>query len=176
MSSDPPALESLMFAWGDAYIFGYARDRWVAIRRDGLLFLPADTLTQLETEIESDYGNNPVLDECDALDAISSCLIADHGSQPECTDDLLARAVRAAEAITRRAAENHLILSQLRALFPDWDIEYCEQIRGWIARRKGATIWENSPLNIRLALTLIEQKQEHDGTGTQEGPQRPDGP
>ena len=176
MSSGPPALESLMFAWGDAYIFGYARDRWIAIRRDGLLFLAADTLAQLEAEIDFDYGNNPVLSECDALDAARSYLTADHDSPPECTDDLLTRTVRAAEAIIRRAAENHLILSQLRALFPDWDIEYCEQMRGWIARRKGATIWENSPLDIRLALTLIEQKQEHGGPGNPEGPQRPDGP
>ena len=173
MSSDPPALEALMFTWGDAYIFGYARDRWLAIRRDGLLFLAAGTLTQLETEIEFDYGNNPVLSECDALDAARSYLTADPGSPPECTEDLLARAVRAAETITRRAAENHLTLSQLRALFPDWDIEYCEQIRGWIARRKAATIWENSPLDIRLALTLIEQKREHGGNSTRQQPQPP---
>jgi hypothetical protein len=45
MSSDRLTLEALMFAWGDAYIVAYARDRWVAIRRDGLLFLPAATLT-----------------------------------------------------------------------------------------------------------------------------------
>jgi hypothetical protein len=43
MNSDPPALESLMSAWDDAYIFAYARDRWIAIRRDGLLFLAAGT-------------------------------------------------------------------------------------------------------------------------------------
>ncbi len=67
-------------------------------------------------------------------------------------------------------------MSQLRALFPDWGIEYCEQMRGWIARRKGATIWENSPLDIRLALTLIEQKQEHGGPENPDGPQPPDGP
>jgi hypothetical protein len=170
MSSDPSALEALVLAWGDAYIFGYARDRWIAIRRDGLLFLAADTLTQLEAEIEYDYGNNPVVDECDALDAARSYLTADPGRPPECTDDLLARTARAAEAIIRRAAENRLILSQLRALFPDWDIEYCEHIRGWIAHRKDATIWENSPLDIRLALTLIEQKQDHGGTGNRQQP------
>jgi hypothetical protein len=126
--------------------------------------------------MEYDYGNNPVLDQCDALDAARRYLTADPGSPPDCTEDLLTRTVRAAEAITRRAAENHLIASQLRALFPGWDIEYCEQMRGWIAQRKGATIWENSPLDIRLALTLIEQKQDHDGPGSQEGSQRPDGP
>jgi hypothetical protein len=176
MSSGRTTLESLMFAWGDAYIFGYAWDRWIAIRRDGLLFLTAGTLTQLEAEIEFDYGNNPVLSECDALDAARLYLTADPGRPPECTDELLTRTVRAAEAITRRAAENHLIASQLRALFPGWDIEYCEQMRGWIAHRKDATVWENSPLDIRLALTLIEQKQDHGRTGTQEGPQPPDGP
>jgi hypothetical protein len=159
MSSDPSALESLMFNWGDAYLFGYARDRWVAIRRDGLLFLAADTLTQLETEIESDCGKNPVLDECDALDAVSDYLTAEHGDLPESTDDLLALAVRAAEAIVGEAAEHHIILDELRVLFPDWDIEYCEQMRGWIAKRKGATIWENSPLFLRIALTRIEQKR-----------------
>jgi hypothetical protein len=169
MSGGPPALESLMFAWGDAYIFAYARDRWVAIRRDGLMFLPAGTLTQLQAEIKSDYGNNPVLFECDSLDAARCYLTADYDSPPECTEDLLTQTVRAAEAITRRAAENHLILSQLRALFPDWEIDYCEQMNGWIAQRKGATIWENSPLDIRLALTLIEQKRDG-GTGIRPQP------
>jgi hypothetical protein len=158
MNNGPPGLESLMFTWGDAYIFGYARDRWIAIRRDGLMFLAAGTLTQLGAEIEFDYGNNPVLDECDPLDAARSYLTADHGSPPEVTEDLLTRAVRAAEAITRRAAENHLLLSRLRAQFPGWDIEHCEQMNGWIAKREGATIWENSPLFLRIALTLIEQK------------------
>jgi hypothetical protein len=169
VNSGPPTLESLMFAWDDAYIFAYARDRWIAIRRDGLLFLAADTLTQLETEIDFDYGNNPVLDECGSLDAARSYLTADYGSPPECTEDLLTRTVRAAETITRRAAENRLILSQLRTLFPDWDIEYCEPMNGWIAQRKGATIWENSPLDIRLALTLIEQKRDG-GTGIRPQP------
>ena len=173
MSNDPPTLESLMFRWDDAYIFGYTRDRWIAIRRDGQRFLAAGTLTQLETEIGFDYGNNPVLDECDALDAARDYLTAGHGSPPECTDDLLALAVRAAEVITRRSAENNLILSQIRGLSPDWDIEYCEQMRGCIARRKGATIWENSPLFLRIALTRIEGKQKHGGNGTRQQPQPP---
>jgi hypothetical protein len=124
MNNDPPTLESLIFNWDDAYTFAYARDRWIAIRRDGLMFLAADTLTQLETEIESDYGNNPVLDECESLSAISDYLTMENASPPQCTDDLLALAVRAAEAIIHEAAENHLILCELRALFPDWEIEY----------------------------------------------------
>jgi hypothetical protein len=163
MNSDPPALESLMSAWDDAYIFAYARDRWIAIRRDGLLFLAADTLTQLEAEIQFDYGNNPVLDECGPLDAARDYLTAaDHSSPTECTDDLFARAVRAAEVITRRAAENDLIVSQIRALFPDWGIDYCKQMKGWIAQRNGASIWEKSPLDVRIALTHICAKHDPD--------------
>jgi hypothetical protein len=122
-------------------------------------------LTQLEAEIEFDYGNNPVLDDCGALDAARSYLTADYDRPPECTDDLLTRTVRAAEAIILQAADNRLILSQIRALFPDWHIEHRDHIRGWIAHRKDVTIWENSPLDLRVALTQAEQKQHDSGPG-----------
>src|SRR5258708_36624091 len=104
--SDRPTLESLMFAWGDAYIFGYARDRWIAIRRDGLLFLTAGTLTQLEAEIEFDYGNNPVLSECDSLDAARSSLTADDDGPPECTQDLTPRPSHPARPISARPPDS----------------------------------------------------------------------
>ena len=108
------------------------------------------------------------MDERDCLDAVSDYLTSENASQPQCTDDLLALAVRAAEAIIREAAENHLILCELRALFPDWEIKYCQQIKGWIAKRKGATVWENSPQFIRIALTRIAGKRKHGGTGTRQ--------
>ncbi len=176
MSSDPPTLESLMFAWDDAYIFGYARDRWIAIRRDGIWFMAADTLALLETEIEFDDQKNPVLSECDPLDAARDYLATNHVCKPECTDDLLALVAPAAEAILCQAAQESVILADLRVLFSDWDIRYSAQFRGWIAQRKDQTICHSSPQFIRIALTLIERTWKHNGTGTQEGPQRPDGP
>jgi hypothetical protein len=153
MTSTPPTLKSLIACWGDAYLFGYTRDRWIAIRRDGLLFLPAGTLTQLEAEIESDYQKNPVLDECGPLDAASSYLTADHHGEPDDTDNL-ALAVREA-----RAAEKPIILQELRALFPAWDIEYSGQAGGWIATRKNLSIGENSPGITYIALTMINQER-----------------
>ena len=61
MTGQPPVtLESLSFHWGDAYLIGYARDRWVALRRDRHRFLTAPTLTGLETAIEADYRDHPV--------------------------------------------------------------------------------------------------------------------
>jgi len=52
-------LESVAFDWGDAYLLSYARDRWVALRRDSHRFLTAHTLTGLERAIEADYRDHP---------------------------------------------------------------------------------------------------------------------
>ena len=61
MTSQPAVtLESVAFHWGDAYLLSYARDRWVALRRDRHRFLTAHTLTELETAIEADYRDHPV--------------------------------------------------------------------------------------------------------------------
>ncbi len=61
MTSQPAVtLESLSFHWADAYLISYARDRWVALRRDRHRFLTAGTLTGLETAIEADYRDHPV--------------------------------------------------------------------------------------------------------------------
>jgi hypothetical protein len=166
---DPPTLKSLMFHWEDGYLFAYARDRWIAIRRDGLMFVAADTLSQLEAEIEFDCEKNPVLHECDTLDATRNYLYVHHGSDLECTDDLVVLVVHAAEAIALDAAEHSVMLHDLRALFPDWDIEYSEQMKAWIAHRKDATICENSPLLIHIALTRIERVWKHSGNDTGHG-------
>lgn len=169
MSGDPPTLEALMFRWRDDYIFGYARDKWLAIRRDGIWFLAADTLTQLETEIRFDYGKNPVSRECDPLDAARDYLPASHGSDQEGTGDMAAPVVDAAEAITLDAAEKSVILHDLRALFPGWQIDYSNEMKAWTAHRKGATICENSPLLIHIALTRIDQATKHNGSDTSPG-------
>lgn len=62
MTGDPPVtLASLAARWGQAYLFGYARDRWIAIRRDGIWFLAAATLATLEAEIGFDQEQTPLL-------------------------------------------------------------------------------------------------------------------
>ena len=60
MIINPPTLAYLSFHWGYAYLPGYARDRWVAVRRDGKRFLAADTLAGLEHAINDDYRQRPV--------------------------------------------------------------------------------------------------------------------
>ena len=60
MTSEPITLESLAFEWGDAYVLIYARDRWLALRRDSKRFLAADTLAGLGHAIEDDYRQHPV--------------------------------------------------------------------------------------------------------------------
>lgn len=59
MIINPPALAYLSFHWGYAYLPGYARDRWVAVRRDGKRFLAADTLAGLERAINDDTASVP---------------------------------------------------------------------------------------------------------------------
>ena len=56
MMTPPWTLELLSFHWGDAYLFCYARNRWVALRRDQRYFLTADTLDELEAAIGHQRG------------------------------------------------------------------------------------------------------------------------
>jgi hypothetical protein len=65
VTGPPPSLETLAFHWADAYIICYARDQWIALRRDTRHFLTADTLAGLETAIEADYQDHPVPREFD---------------------------------------------------------------------------------------------------------------
>lgn len=178
--NDQPTLESLMFHWDDGYIFAYARDRWIAIRRDGIWFMAADTLALLETAIEADDQKNPVLSECDPLDLTRDYLATNHVSEPECPGDLLALIAPAAEAILRHAAQESVILADLRAMFPDWDIHYSAQIRGWIAERKNQFISHSSPQYIRIALTLRARTWNHSANRTSPShphwPEASDGP
>ena len=69
MMGQPSELEALMFEWGDAYLFSYIRDRWVALRRDTGRFLVADTLAGLEHAIQADYRDDPVSRDCAPRDS-----------------------------------------------------------------------------------------------------------
>ena len=55
MTIHPLTLEALVFHWGDVYVICYQRDRWVAKRRASELLFDANTLAELETEIEADF-------------------------------------------------------------------------------------------------------------------------
>ena len=80
----PWTLERLAYEWGDAYLFSYCRDRWVALRRDNRSFITAHTLDLLEGAIRENYRWHPVpraydppgatdyLDEADEPEAAAS--------------------------------------------------------------------------------------------------------
>ena len=69
MNIPPATLDDLTWGWGDAYLFSYARDRWIALRRDARYFVTAETLAGLEQAIMADYRGNPVSRDYDPLRA-----------------------------------------------------------------------------------------------------------
>jgi hypothetical protein len=56
-SGRPPALDAVIGRWGQAFIIFYARDRWVAMRRDTGLFFATGTLAYLEQEMAAEITN-----------------------------------------------------------------------------------------------------------------------
>jgi hypothetical protein len=134
----PVTLESLAFNWGDAYLFSYARDRWVALRRDHLRFLTAGTLAGLEHAIEADHRDHPVPRHFDPPGAADYLDLPGGGMAGE---------------------ETPFMLAALRHAFPSWTITYAEQMRAWIARTGGRTICVNSAVMLCAALMLIEGKE-----------------
>jgi len=144
MTGQLPSLEALAFNWGDAYLFSYARDRWVALRRDNHHFITADTLAALETSIEADYRDHPVPRECDPSGA-TDYLDGDD-------DDIPGDDIPDAETLT--------VLRELQTAFPMWEITHSGQMRAWIARTRKKTICENSAVLLCMALALIERRQQ----------------
>ena len=47
----------------------------------------------------------------------------------------------------------------LRAAFPHWNISYSPSFRAWTARNDDATIRQNTPALLAIALALIERRQ-----------------
>jgi hypothetical protein len=145
MSDALPTLESLYYQWGDAYLLSYGLDRWIALRRDKLYFLTADTLVGLEKAIMSDYGDS-------------------HGPRdfgpPQPSDEPDDEGICQDEDGTDspgRDTSDVLIL--LRQTFPRWAISYSQSARLWTARTDRQTIAENSPVLLCVALVLIERRQ-----------------
>jgi len=150
--SEPRSLAFLAFHWGDAYVFSYVRDRWVALRRDARYFLTADTLDGLETAIETDYGRNPVSRDYDPPGAADYLAVPgtvapseDRGS-PDDDDAGL-------------DADTLIILCELRRAFPLWRIIYSTQTRTWIGQTRKTTLSHSSAVSLCIALTLVERRQ-----------------
>ena len=154
----PWTLESLAYHWGDAFLFSYARDRWVALRRDKRSFLTADTLDELEAAIRSDYGRNPVPRDCDPpIEADypdESGEVAEWGWEEY--GDLDEADGGKDQALD---PEMQTILRDLRQLFPFWLITYSPQLGAWVAKSQYGTICENSATFVRIALARIEQRR-----------------
>ena len=134
MIIQPLNLESLAFHWADAYVICYARDRWVALRRDTRQPLTAGTLAGLETAIEADYRHHPVPRAFD----------------PPGTGYL--------ENDEPADQDTQFILAALRQAFPLWTITYSGQLRAWVARTRNKNICQNSPVLLCTALVLIERQ------------------
>jgi hypothetical protein len=133
-------LESLEFRWGDIYLVCYARDKWVALRRDHLRFLTADTLAGLERAIESDHRDHPLPRDFGPAGA------ADYLSVPD--DDL------PDEDLPDDASR--FVLAALRHAFPLWTITYSAQMHAWIAWTRTKTLCENSPVLLCAALLMLQ--------------------
>ena len=156
MTGEPGVtLESLDWEWGDAYLICYARDQWAALRRDTRRFLTAETLDELAARIDADYAASPVPRGYDPPGT------ADYRDTPD-EDDDLDEGEREGEVPGRdrdRDRERLGLLMGLREVFPQWAISYSPFPRAWIARKDGATICQNSPALLCVALLLIEQKE-----------------
>ena len=112
MIINPPTLAYLSFHWGYAYLLGYARDRWVAVRRDGKRFLAADTLAGLEHAINDDYRQRPVPRDFAPAGTAGYPGLLD-GEPDDDLDTLDAEMLLAAE---------------LRKAFPLWTVGYSPQL------------------------------------------------
>ena len=138
MTGAPVTLESLAFHWGDAYLFGYARDKWLALRRDHLRFLTADTLAGLERALEADHRDHPVPRDFDPPGATDYLSLADD----ELPDE-----------------DAQFLLAALRHAFPLWVITYSGQMHAWLARTRKKIICENSPVLLCAALLMLQCRQ-----------------
>jgi hypothetical protein len=141
MTTGPLTPESLVFNWGDAYMFFYSRDRWVAMRRDDHAILATDTLAELEAQIESDYADKPV----------------PRNSGPPGETDCLAPQEEEQDEGDAPGEDTLIILRELRKLFPLWDITYAREMRTWIAKSRKTIICEDSAAFFCIALTRAER-------------------
>ena len=144
MTAPLPTLAFLAYHWGDAYLISYAKDRWVALRRDTRYFLVADSLAELEKLITADYRRQPVSRDFDPLQ--DADYLTFHGE-----DD-------SRDADEGLDAETLIIVQELRRAFPAWTIIYCKQTQTWVGQTRKKTISVTSDVELCTALTLIERR------------------
>lgn len=157
MNIPPATLDDLTWGWGDAYLFSYARDRWIALRRDARYFVTAETLAGLEQAIMADYRGNPVSRDYDPLRAAGGLDPGDEENDEGDGDD---------EAGDQFLVDGTpAILAALRQTFPLWAISYNWGTRVWTARSEKKTITENSPTLLCVALILIERRHRQRAPG-----------
>ena len=158
MVTPPWTLESLAYHWGDAYLFCYTRDRWVALRRDRRYFLTADTLDDLEAAISSDYETSPVPRAFDPPDAAG---YLDEPDDRHVWEPGLANMTAGDEQYSDEALdpETRIILWELRQLFPHWEIIYSPQLRTWMAKSKHGSFCEHSIALVWVALARMEHRR-----------------
>jgi hypothetical protein len=158
VTSPPPTLAFLAWNWGDAYLFSYVRDRWVALRRDARYFLTAHTLAELATMVEDDYQRNPVPRAYDPPGPAAYPDLAGVPALPEGGDY--------AGDDAELDAETLIIVRELRRAFPLWKIIYCTQTHTWIGRTRKTTISNSSAVALCISLTLIERRERQIASST----------
>jgi hypothetical protein len=156
--AQPDGIDALIGRWGQAFIIYYARDRWLAMRRDDGFFLPADTLAQLEAEMDTEITKRPLDTEAgDGHQHLAEYLgpelaarfgltgpnPADHPSQDD--DD-------------EPADDESLLLAPLRDAFPAWTIDYSTHARAWTARTRKTTIRQPTAALLCAALELADRQ------------------
>lgn len=152
MSLPPWTPQALAFHWGDAYVFSYTRDRWVALRRDKRYFIVADTLDELEAAIRIDYRSDPVPRVCDPPGA------GDYPGRPE--EDRDERTGDQGEHNAGLDPDTAMVLSELRQLFPRWDVTYSAELQTWMAKSRSGSFSEHSIALIWVALARMERRKE----------------
>jgi hypothetical protein len=150
MTAPLPTLAFLAYHWGDAYLISYAKDRWVALRRDTRYFLVADSLAKLETLISADYRRHPVSRDSDPPQGADYLTFPGILALPGEYDSL--------DADEDLDAETLIIVQELRRAFPAWTITYSKQTQTWVGQTRRKTISVTSAVELCTALTLIERR------------------
>lgn len=128
MTSPMPTLAFLAYHWGDAYLISYAKDRWVALRRDTRYFLIADSLAELEKLITADYRRQPVSRDFDPLQDADYLTFRGVLAVPDEDDSL--------DADEGLDAETLIIVQKLRRAFAAWTIIYSKQTQTWVGKTR----------------------------------------